>query len=200
MERRESQIKGYLLSTIGKNTNKMAARDCEIREIGKQESNAFLDAYHIQGKDNSFISFGLFYKNELMGVMTGGSHPHKSSKDLKILYLNRLAFKDNTTIVGGSSKLLSILKKYAIENGFSAIHSWSDNRWSEGNVYKALGFTFDSQRTKGRGLKDGSIWPDFQYAIDGKLYSRAAIKRMGVNELELNKVYDCGKKRWVLTL
>jgi predicted transcriptional regulator len=197
---REAQIKGYILSTIGKNTTKIAARDCELKEIDKKISQAFLDAYHIQGRDSSLVSFGLLHNNELVGVMTGGNHPRKSSKKSKVLYLNRLAFKSDVTIVGGASKLLSALKQYAKANKFTEIHSWSDNRWSEGSVYKTLGFTFSSQREKGRGLKDGSIWPEFYYAMDGNLHSRAAIKRMGLNERDLTKVYDCGKKRWILSL
>ena len=197
---KKEQIKGFLLSTIGKNTSKIAGRDCEIKEIDKETSDDFLNLYHIQGKDASFVSFGLFYNNELIGVITGGNHPRKSIKNSEILYLNRMAFKTNITIMGGASKLLATLKQYAKVNNFKAIHSWSDNRWSEGNVYKKLGFTFDSQQLKGRGLKDGSIWPDFHYVIGGKLYSREAVKKMGLNELDLNKIYDCGKKRWILSL
>jgi uncharacterized protein YfiM (DUF2279 family) len=110
-----------------------------------------------------------------------------------------MAFKTGTTVVGGAGKLFSSLVDWA-GTKYTAIHSWSDNRWSEGGVYKSLGFTFDSQRLKGRGLKDGSIWPDFYYAMGGKLYSRESIKNKGPGELNLNKVYDCGKKRWIFNL
>jgi hypothetical protein len=196
---RKDQIKGFLLSAIGKNEHRIFARDCEIGKLDKSLADTFLNTHHIQGKDNSFISFGLFYGGELVGVITGGNHPHRSAKT-DTLYLNRLAFKAGTVIVGGSSRLLSCLVEYGKANGFKAIHSWSDNRWSEGNVYTKLGFTFDSQRAKGRGLADGSIWPDFQYAIGGKLYSRSTVKSMGLDGMDLNKVYDCGKKRWILSL
>jgi hypothetical protein len=136
-----------------------------------------------------------------VGVMDGGGHPRRSRPTEKDLYLNRLCFKTGVTVVGGASKLFSALKDYALSNGFERIISWSDNRWSQGQVYKVLGFRFDSQKLKGRGLADGSIWPDFNYVIKGKLYSRAAVAKLGIANIEdIPKIYDCGKKRWVYDL
>ena len=197
---KKEQIKGFLLSTLNKNEIKIAARECEIHKLTREVSDDFLDSHHIQGRDNYSISLGLFHEKELIGVMTGGGHPQGSVKNTKTLYLNRLAFKSGITVIGGASKLLSSLKQFALNNGFDSIHSWSDNRWSEGGVYKSLGFTFDSQRAKGRGLSDGSIWPDFYYVLSGKLYTRQKIKKMMLDTDDLNKIYDCGKKRWILSL
>lgn len=197
-EIREKQIKGFLLSTMGKNDRKIGARECETRLISKNLCDEFMEANHIQGKDTSFINFGLFYGNELVSAITGGTHPHRHTKEDKNIYLNRLAFKTNTTIMGGASKLLAALAEYARNSGFEYIKSWSDNRWSEGNVYKKLGFVFESEKEKdaSRGLEDGSIWPDYECVIRGKRYSRHAAEKMGLTDLDLQKVYDCGKKRW----
>jgi predicted transcriptional regulator len=197
-EDREQQIKNFLLSAIGKNEYKIGARECEVRLISKNLCDEFMEANHIQGKDNSIVSFGLFYNEEIVGAITGGTHPQRHTKGDKNLYLNRLAFKTNTTIIGGSSKLLGALVEYAKNNGFECIKSWSDNRWSEGNVYEKLGFKFESEKDKNgsRGLSDGSIWPEFQCVIKGKRVSRYTAKKMGFKDLDLRKVYDCGKKRW----
>jgi hypothetical protein len=199
---RQDQVKGFLLSAMGKNTIKIYARDCEIVELDSKEASKFFEDYHIQGAPSaSFVAFGLKYNGEIVGVMDGGGHPRRSRPTEKDLYLNRLCFKTGVTVVGGASKLFSALKDYALSNGFERIISWSDNRWSQGQVYKVLGFRFDSQKLKGRGLADGSIWPDFNYVIKGKLYSRAAVAKLGIANIEdIPKIYDCGKKRWVYDL
>lgn len=199
---RKDQIKNFLLSAINKNNIKIGARKCEIKMISKEVCDEFMEKNHIQGKDNSFVCFGLFHNQLLVGAITGGNHPHRHAKNNKSIYLNRLAFKDNVTIMGGASKLFSALVEYSRNNKKENIISWSDNRWSEGNVYKKLGFIFESEKNKGqsRGLSDGSIWPDFHCILKNKRYSRHSIKKMGLNELELNKIYDCGKKRWIYNL
>jgi hypothetical protein len=201
-ESREQQIKNFLLSAIGKNEYKIGARECETRLISKNLCDEFMEANHIQGKDNHFVSFGLFHENELVGAITGGTHPQRHTKEDKGIYLNRLAFKANTTITGGASKLMAALVEYAKNSGFECIKSWSDNRWSEGNVYKKLGFEFESEKDKdgSRGLADGSIWPEYQCVVKGKRVSKLMAEKMGLADLDLQKVYDCGKKRWSFKL
>lgn len=197
---RKEQVKSFVLSAIKKNGQKIMARKCEIKEISIETAQGFLDKTHIQGADKSTVRLGLFCRQELVAVMTGGGHPQRPNQNVETLFLNRLAFKADVTVVGGASRLFSKLKIYAKEKGYKNIISWSDNRWSEGGIYLALGFSFDSQKEKGRGLSDGSIWPDFQYVLNGRLCSRETIKGLGLKELDLNKIYDCGKKRWIYTL
>lgn len=197
---KKEQIKSFLISSMGKNTTKIGARKCEIKQIDKNTCDEFMDRYHIQGNDRSLISFGLYFQDELVGAMSCGEHPQRPGSEVGTVYLNRLAFKSGVTVMGGASKLLSKVVEWSKSHGYSRVVSWSDNRWTDGNVYRSLGFIFESQRDKGRGLRDGSIWPDFAYAINGKLYSRSKIKQMGLNEEDLNKVYDCGKKKWCLYL
>lgn len=201
-EDREQQVKSFLLSILGKNESKIGARECETRLISKSLCDEFMEANHIQGKDTSFINFGLFHRNELVAAITGGTHPHRHTKGDKNIYLNRMAFKTNITVMGGASKLLAALSEYAKNSGFEYIKSWSDNRWSEGNVYKKLGFEFESEKDKGasRGLIDGSIWPEFKCIVKNKRVSRHVAEKMGLKDLDLQKVYDCGKKRWSFKL
>lgn len=196
---RKEQVKNFLLSVIKKNIVKVSARKCEISLISREQSAHFMDKNHIQGaEENSLVSFGLFYNDTLVGAISCGRHPQKPGIDRCALYLNRLAFLGGTTVAGGASRLLSAVVRWAKEKGYNKVISWSDNRWSEGNIYKKLGFEFDSQQKRGRGLSDGSIWPDFRYAVGGKLYTRNKVKSLGLEEENLNKIYDCGKKRWII--
>src|SRR5690606_9740990 len=61
---------------------------------------------------------------------------HRNNKDL---VLNRLAFKNNIQIIGGASKLIKNSQKILKED----IITWSDNRWSNGNVYESAGFELE---------------------------------------------------------
>lgn len=88
---------------------------------------------------------------------------------------------------------------------YSKIISWSDNRWSKGDVYECLGFKLD-----------GDLKPDYSYVNiknpNKKRISKQsqAKKKTGCPEgktehewcLEkgLSRIWDCGKKRWVYEL
>jgi len=99
----------------------------------------------------------------------------------------------NVPIQGGASKLLSACREWSKDNGYSSISTWSDNRWSIGNVYEKLGFTR---------LKDNP--PDYSYVdIKRKIrIPKQKFKNVKENIEELAKVglwriWDCGKVKWV---
>ena len=51
-------------------TNKVYARQCEIREISNKEARVLNEKVHLQGHRNAKITYGLFYKNELVQLMS----------------------------------------------------------------------------------------------------------------------------------
>ena len=136
----------------------------------------------------------------MVAVITGGHHHRIKGK----FVLNRLCFKSNTTVVGGASRLNKALEGWAKINGYDEILSWSDNRWSEGNVYEALGYSL---------IKE--IAPDyFYFGNNNKTYSKQSCQKkdllkkgaVGNTESEMaqslgyDRIYDCGKKTWVKNL
>ena len=86
---------------------------------------------------------------------------------------------------------------------FDEIYSYSDNRISHGNLYKSIGFSFD---------KDSSIsyfYTDFKERRRKQAFRKSRLKEKGIDvegktEVELAeemgwfKIYDCGKKLWIL--
>lgn len=193
---RNSQCKGYLNSIIGRSSSKLYARSCEIKSISNKESNLFYDTHHIQGKPyGTKISFGIFNKEELVGCLSIGNH-HRSNH----IVINRLCFKGGVKIIGGSAKLFSACKRWCRENGFDQIATWSDNRWSEGDVYLKNGFSMDRE-----------LPPDYSYVDTkrrGKRLSKQSMKKSNTHcpknitekkwaeENGLARIWDCGKKRW----
>lgn len=200
---RNTQVKNFLKSVIGICDTKIFARKCQIKEVDKKTASNFLEQHHIQGRAPLKVAFGLFYQDELVGLVTGNQHHRKSDE----FTLNRLVFKDGVQVIGGASKLLKYLLDFTKKAGYKRIVSWSDNRWSEGGVYKKCGF-----------LLEEDLGSDYSYYIgQGKRESKQSNKKSNLlkkgatgsmdnteKELSLSlgysRIWDCGKKRWIINL
>ncbi len=195
---REQQCRSHIKAVIGASANRVFARKCEIKEVSKEEARQFISTYHIQGgKHHSIVNFGIYYEQDLLGVMSLGKHP-RNQQDI---VLDRLCFKDEYQIVGGASKLFNRCIQWAKDNQHSKIISFSDNRWSLGKVYEAL--KFDLEKEYG---------PDYSYVdltnSQLRLSKQSQSKKLTncpeeLTEFEwayqrsLGRIWDCGKKRWV---
>jgi predicted GNAT family N-acyltransferase len=200
---KQNIIKSVILSKLGLFSTRIYARKCVVKEIDKKSFGNFCDQYHIQGKNSlSLVCFGLFYNNELVGVIDLGRHHRK--KEQESLVLTRLCFKEGYQIVGGSSKLLSACVAYCKKNNIKNIISWSDNRWSNGNIYKNLGFIWQED-----------LDPDYSYVNSKnpkKRLSKQSQKKSNtgcpkeISELDwaksrgLSRIWDCGKTRWIYVI
>lgn len=158
----KSMIK-YHFNLIDK---KIYARECTISEIKSKEYRTFLEENHLQGKINSSIRLGLFYKNELISTMgfgklrisTGNKHKNE------IYELHRFCSKINTNVVGGASKLLKHFEKM---NVCSELITYAKKDYSDGSLYKTLGFSFYKNTTPGvYWLIDGRRKHRFNYRKD----------------------------------
>jgi hypothetical protein len=129
----KSQIKNFLF----KIDNKIYARDCEIKIVGAKESSIFLDKNHLQKNVVSKIRYALYYKNELVQVMTFGKLRKLSGRKSKEnqYELLRLCSKTYTVIIGGASKLF---KYFIKQQNPELIMSFANRDWSIGNVYEKL--------------------------------------------------------------
>ena len=193
---RQEQVKGALLSILHKNTRKLHGRKCTVKTIDKALGNKFYDDYHIQGKANLGQHYaGLYYLDELVGVMSFGLH----HRDITKHTLDRLCFKTGVSVAGGSNKLFKFLLD---TTGITELISWSDNRWFQGQVYEKLGFK-----------KDQDMKPDYSYVDikDNLRLSKQSQKKSNsgcpenITEKDwsikkgLYRMWDCGKTRWTYT-
>jgi len=136
-------VKSIIKSKLGIIDNKIYARKTEIMEIfDNQLVKNFLKTNHIQGFVESKIKIGLFYNNELVSLMTFGKkrlslgNSINNNDEYEML---RFCNKLNTSVVGGASKMLKyFIKKYQP----NSIMTFADRRYSQGNLYKQLGFLF----------------------------------------------------------
>lgn len=132
-----------LLNLIG-SSKKVYARKCIVKEItDNNKVKEFIISNHIQGFVGSKVKLGLYYKDELVSIMTFsnlrsnlGNENSDSEKSYELLRFCNLL---NTAVVGGASRLF----KYFIRNyNPEMIISYADRRWSRGKLYEKLGFRF----------------------------------------------------------
>lgn len=200
---RNEHCKDFLRSVISHPVEKIFARKCQLKQVDGKEALNFCDSYHILGKGkNPKISFGLYFNNELLGLISLNRHHRDNYKD-KII-LSRMCFKSGYQILGGASKLLSACVNWS-KNVYTSIISWSDNRWSMGSIYETMGF-----------VKIKDLPPDYSYVLKkgGSLQrlSKQSCKKCFTNcpdtkterewmsELGYARIWDCGKKTWELKL
>lgn len=202
--RNKEKIKTYLKSLILPAT-KVYARDCELRIIDKATAVNFTDLWHLQGGARlQEINYGLYYKDELLSVMSFGKPRYKAKSDT--YELQRYCVKDNYTIVGGAHKLLK-----AFEREYCPKHliSYSDNDYFSGGIYPRLGFACAGQVAQGyywlRGdqiYNRGSSQSRILAKHYPKLYKEAEENCVSNKEnyimlkLGFCKVYRCGNTRW----
>lgn len=112
------------------------ARKCIIKEISNKEAFQFEDLYHFQGKCyNQNIRLGLFYKDELVQIMTFGKPRYNKNYEYELL---RLCTRFNYYIIGGSEKLFNyFLSNYKP----TSIISYCDYSKFNGDVYLRLGMS-----------------------------------------------------------
>jgi hypothetical protein len=124
--------KSILKSNFGKN-DRIYARKCEIRELGKTETLYFLSENHLQGGNLYHTKcFGLIYQNEIVSLMSFGKSRFNKRYEWEIL---RFCNKIGTNVTGGASKLL---KRFKSECNPNSLISYCDKRYSNGNLYEKL--------------------------------------------------------------
>lgn len=135
-ETKEDIVKSLLTHILRKTTNRIYARKCNIKTVNEEEAKEFLNENHLQGYIKSDYYYGLFSDEQLISIMSF------SLKDgiEKSYSIDRFCTKKYTAIIGGASKLLSY---FITDINPSQIIVTVDRKWSKGNLYKKLGFSFD---------------------------------------------------------
>ncbi len=185
-------IKSQVLNLFNK-SSKIWARKCHVKEIKDSKVvTKFLEENHIQGKVGSSLKLGLYYKEELVTLMTLDHYEGRNKMSKDDWNINRFCNKINHSVVGGASKLL----KYFIKNyKVSKIISYADYDWSNGNLYKNLGFEL-KYKTE----------PDYKYIIEGKRVNKSRFRKSRLETdlsesnymkmMNILKVWDCGKLKF----
>lgn len=195
---RQDIVKSMLAHKLGVSQDrKVYARKTSPCYVDNMQTQKFFSSYHIQGYVSSTVHIGLKDNNGNI-VALSSWRKYKNT-----LYLDRYA--TSCVVVGGMGKLLKEGIKYAKNNGLDFLITFSDHQVSDGGLYEKLGFS-----------RDKELYPDYRYVVEGKRVHKfnyrikkfkqdpQLIYKEGLTERELAKlndlerVWDCGKTRWVM--
>lgn len=194
---KRNKIESLIKSSLGIYNKKIGARKCDVREIETPEAKNFLNENHLQDYSNSTVKIGLFYKNELVSVLTFSKPRFEKNKyDWEI---SRFANKLNYSIMGGFSKML----KYFREHYPGSIVTYSDRSKFTGNIYRNNGF-----------MELLPTQPGYFYYKGHTRYNRLQFQKKDLikkypeysnlteseimNILNYNKIWDCGNWKFYL--
>ena len=186
-------VKSRLKNLLGVYDKVVYARKCEIKEVDSKTSKEFQQANHIQGAVNSKVNLGLYYQDELISLMTFTKCRFDKKHEWELLrFCNKLGYH----IPGSASKLLSYF-----ENTYkpTSLVSYADRRWSQGKVYKKLGFTFSHASAP-----NYWYWKNIEHLQSRVQFQKHKLKDILENfdesktEVEnmkangYNRIFDCG--------
>jgi hypothetical protein len=197
---KQNIIKSMISNKILK-SERIFARKCEIKEIVDNKLiRDFLEENHIQGFVGSNIKLGLFFNNELVSLMTFGNLRKSLGQVSKkgVYELLRFCNKLNTSVIGGASKLFNFfIKNYKVEE----VISYSLNSYSDGNLYKNIGFNLENNTDINYfWCKNGIKYHRFNFRKDKLVkegYDVTKTESEIMYERGYFKVFDCGSKKWI---
>ena len=175
--RTQNIIKSLLkIATVGPD-NKIYARKCSIREISNDEAREFNHVNHFQDHRNAQITYGLFYNDELVQLMSFSKH---KEYDWEII---RGCPGSNNIVIGGVSKLF---KHFIDRYKPKTIFSYCDFNKFDGHGYEAIGMKFI-----------GYTGPDKTWIVSGKPIKRNPKKYKEYKESAEYIIWGAGSKRYL---
>ena len=180
-----SIVESIINNSLGKITNKLDARKCQLKLVNDSQANIFYSSNHLMGSCSFATHYGLWYNQELISLISIRKH----EDNLEII---RFCTKINTNIRGGFQKLLSyiVLLYYPKQ-----VISFCDLRYATGKSYIKAGFRLNN-------ISQGWQWIDHINRYN-RLYciaSNGKTEKENAQEKGLTRIYDAGQAKYILEL
>ena len=196
-------VKSRILNLLGKTERKIYGRQCEIKYVSSKDSKEFLINNHIQGNVNSKVKLGLYYKEELVSLMTFGNlRKNLGSTSKENSYeLLRFCNKINSNVIGGANKLYN----YFLSNTNPLqILSYADRSWTsmtKESLYDKLGFKLVGETIPNYYyVKHNCRENRFNYRKDVLVkegYDLNKTEREIMFDRGYNRIYDSGSLKYI---
>ena len=178
------KLESLLKIALGKVETKIYARQCEIKELTNKEAKPFNEKGHLQNHKNADVTYGLFYKDQLVQLMSFSknkyNHNLKSDTEWSI---ERGCPGSNNIVIGGVNKLF---KHFIKNHNPSKIFSYCDFNKFDGTSYLAIGMKFD-----------GYTGPDKYWIKDGQMIRRNPNKYQYYKQNADGILYGSGSKKFI---
>ena len=189
---------------------RLHARKLFVDRVSFNEAKKFFESNHIQGTPpNHKICYGLFNDGVLVaaasfGVLRFGVD--NSAENTYELY----RYATSAIISGGCSKLIAAFAKDHTD--ISTIYSFSDRRWSSGELYQKCGFKYLGYTKPSYDYSDSSgnrynrqnfmkiRMPDLVEKKIFKTFDPLKTEVENCSDNGLWRVWNCGMDRWELSV
>lgn len=205
LDKRPEAVKSRIASALGVYDYKVYARKTECRLIDNKTGYKFFNKYHVQGSSPAAFTFGLFYNNLLVAVMSFGmlSRSNAAVDGSITIELKRYACLPMVSVVGGASKLNNRAERYIKAKYSEAfVKSFCDLRYSkiDNTLYDILGFDlFNESKYTPHYISHDYI----NRYRNQTLRKRGAEKNLDKSEWELrrdqgyDRIWDCGQRSYI---
>lgn len=182
-------ILSLIKSACGLFSRRIYARKCSVREITNKQARDFNNNNHLQGHRNAKITYGLFYENELVQLMSFSKTKYnRNIREDDSWEIIRECTSINTLVVGGVSKLY----KYFLKNNIvKSIFSYCDFNKFTGESYEKLGMKFI-----------GYTGPDMKWLLcEGReVVNRSPHRHKELKEKAESCIWGAGSKKYIQRL
>ena len=182
----KSKIIKLLNILLNINITRIYARDCNIKQISNQEAKLFNEKTHLQGHRNAQVTYGLFYNNELVQLMSFSKTKYnKNLKNDNEWEIIRGCPGSNNIVVGGVSKLF---KHFVNDYHPSKVFSYCDFNKFNGKSYEILGMKFLDY-----------TGPDMHWWLkSGEVVNRNPNKHKEYKENSIAQIWGAGSKKYII--
>lgn len=198
---KRSIVESKLRHILGKDTDtKVFARKLTVSTVSSKEATTFFDTHHVQGGCSASKHYGLFNGDVLVACISFGVNRFTKEGGIELI-----RYATSCNVVGGFSKLMKHFQRQNPE--VKSLTSYSDRRWSEGNVYEKNGFKLEGISQPGyfyannEGIRYNRVL--FQkHKLEKKLTTFDPTKTEVENMLANGyfRVFDCGMHKWGMEL
>lgn len=138
------------------------------------------DKVHLQNHRNAKVTYGLFYNDKLVQLMSFSKRKKGLDTDWEII---RGCPGSNNIVIGGVSKLF---KHFVKDYNPTSVFSYCDFNKFNGKSYEELGMKFI-----------GNTGPDLSYIVNGQIYKRQYSNYKNIKDKVDYRIWGAGSKKYL---
>lgn len=190
-------VESMLSARLNMLTRKLMARKCEVVQLSPRERREFFNANHIDGDVQASKAWGLRNGSDLVAAVSLRRPFHGRNKDA--FEVARSCNKLNTSVAGGTSKLISVAAEFARGESKSRLITYVDERFGGDEItYEQTGFQKTSTTPPRFWWTDGNQrFNRFRFRADR---SRGMTEAQVAEEAGVVKIWGCANRTYELTL
>lgn len=183
------KIEDLLKITCGRVAKRLFARKCIVRQISNKEAKQFNELNHLQGHRNAQVTYGLFYGDELVQLMSFSKSKYNKNlsgdNDWEII---RSCSQIGCVVTGGLSKLYKYFVRLTHP---TSVFSYCDLNKFNGKGYESLGMRLI-------GTTGPNMWWVMSFT-NQDIIPRNPRKNKEYEAQALAKIWGAGSKKYLIT-